>query len=122
MPTPVNSVSGPGVDRAPTGAEAVAEARLRQAERLRAAQAETTNPVEVVEPAEKTDPAEIAPRKAIQPYRVSLDGATGRLHTEVLDTETGAVIMRIPAGYAEPEDAAAADAPSDAASSGEIEA
>ncbi|MBK3737211.1 hypothetical protein GAY29_29980, partial [Azospirillum brasilense] len=43
----------------------------------------------------------------IPPYRVNLDPGTGRLSTEVLDTHTGEVILRIPPSYADPaEDAA----------------
>jgi len=113
MPTPVTGVSGPGAERATASADVIAEARQRQADRLRAAQAENAKPAEVVEASAKSDAAEndrkAADRKAeerkatVQPYRVNLDPDTRRLYTEVLDTETGDVIMRIPARYADPE-------------------
>lgn len=115
MPTPVTGVNGPGAERATASADVIAEARQRQADRLRAAQAETAKPAEVVEAAARSDAAEndrkAVDRKAeerkatVQPYRVNLDPDTRRLYTEVLDTETGDVIMRIPASYADPEPA-----------------
>lgn len=110
MPTPVTGVNGPGAERATASADVIAEARQRQADRLRAAQAETARPAEVVEASAKSDAAEndrkAEERKAtVQPYRVNLDPDTRRLYTEVLDTETGDVIMRIPASYADPDPA-----------------
>ncbi|PWC37801.1 flagellar protein FlaG [Azospirillum sp. TSO35-2] len=107
MPTPINGVTGPTSERAPASADLIAEARQRQADRLRAAQAETTKPAEVVERTAKSDAAENDGKNdrkvAVQPYRVNLDPDTRRLYTEVLDTATGDVIMRIPAGYVDPK-------------------
>ncbi|MGQ9369347.1 hypothetical protein [Azospirillum sp. ST 5-10] len=104
MTSPVTGVTGPSGERPPASAETIAEARLRQAERLRAAQAETTKPTEVVEESARSDAAEIARKPMVQPYRVNLEGGTGRMYTEVLDTATGDVIMRIPAGYRSPDE------------------
>jgi len=103
MPTPVTGVNGPGAERAPASADVIAEARQRQTDRLRAAQAETAKPAEVVEAGTRSETAENDRKAAVQPYRVNLDPDTRRLYTEVLDTETGAIIMRIPAGYTEPD-------------------
>lgn len=104
MPTPVAGVTGPSGERSIASADIVAEARQRQADRLRAAQAETAK---VVEPIAKTDAAEAETKQhASQPYRVNLAPGTCRLYTEVLDTMTGEVIMRIPAGYGAETDAA----------------
>lgn len=107
MPAPVNGITGVSGDRAsataPTAADMVAEARQRQADRLRAAQAEAEKPTEVVEEAGKSDAATDRARpEAIRPYRVELNPETKRLVTEVLDTETGEVIMRIPPTYVDP--------------------
>lgn len=106
MSTPVAGVTGPSGERSPASADIIAEARQRQADRLRAAQAETTKPAEVVERTAKTDAAEAEPKHAVRPYRVNLDPGTSRLYTEVLDTATGEVIMRIPAKYGAETDAA----------------
>ncbi len=106
MTTPVAGVTGPSGERSPASADIIAEARQRQADRLRAAQAETTKPAEVVERSAKTDAAEAEPKHAARPYRVNLDPGTSRLYTEVLDTATGEVIMRIPASYGAEPDAA----------------
>lgn len=110
MPTPVTGVTGPSGERSIASADIIAEARQRQADRLRAAQAETTKPAEVVERAQKTtgktDATEAEAKRATRPYRVNLDPDTRRLYTEVLDTATGEVIMRIPAGYGAETDAA----------------
>ena len=106
MPTPVTGVTGPSGERSTASADIIAEARQRQADRLRAAQAETTRPDEVVERTAKTDGTETEARQhASQPYRVTLAPGTSRLYTEVLDTATGEVIMRIPAGYGAETDA-----------------
>ncbi|MBY6265049.1 hypothetical protein EI613_24470 [Azospirillum sp. 412522] len=109
MPTPVTGVSGPSGERSTASADIIAEARQRQADRLRAAQAETTKPAEVVERTAKTDASEAEAKHATRPYRVNLDPDTRRLYTEVLDTATGEVIMRIPAGYGAETDAADED-------------
>ncbi|CBS91048.1 hypothetical protein [Azospirillum lipoferum] len=109
MTTPVAGVAGPSGERSPASADIIAEARQRQADRLRAAQAETTKPAEVVERSAKTDAAEAEPKHAVRPYRVNLDPGTSRLYTEVLDTATGDVIMRIPASYGAETDAADED-------------
>ncbi|WP_042690052.1 hypothetical protein [Azospirillum sp. B506] len=110
MPTPVTGVTGPSGERATASADIIAEARQRQSDRLRAAQAETTKPAEVVERAAKSDGAETEmKRHASQPYRVTLAPGSSRLYTEVLDTTTGEVIMRIPAGYGAETDAADED-------------
>ncbi len=129
MPTPVTGVNGPGAERSTASADLIAEARQRQADRLRAAQAENAKPTEVVEAGAKSDAAEkdrkAEERKAsVQPYRVNLDPDTRRLYTEVLDTETGAVIMRIPASYTDPApDGAEADGGTDrGAEEGEVKA
>ncbi|WP_042446567.1 hypothetical protein [Azospirillum sp. B510] len=105
MPTPVTGVTGPTGERSTASADIIAEARQRQADRLRAAQAETTKPTEVVERTAKTDAAETEAKHASQPYRVNLAPGSCRLYTEVLDTATGEVIMRIPAGYGAETDA-----------------
>lgn len=103
MATPVNGVAGIGSERAAPAADMVAEARQRQADRLRAAQAESTSPTDVVEPTATSAATESEPRReAIPPYRVQLDPDTLRLSTEVLDTETGEVILRIPPTYVDP--------------------
>ncbi|GLR80389.1 flagellar protein FlaG (plasmid) [Azospirillum oryzae] len=110
MPTPVTGVTGPSGERSTASADIIAEARQRQADRQRAARAETTKPAEVVERAQKTtgttDATEAEAKRATRPYRVNLDPDTRRLYTEVLDTATGEVIMRIPAGYGAETDAA----------------
>jgi hypothetical protein len=103
MPLPINGVSGTGGDRSPTTADLVAEARLRQADRLRTAQAENAKPTEVVESAEKPDAPTIPHKDQPQPYRVQLDPDTHRLFTEVIDTASGDVIMRIPQTYVLPD-------------------
>lgn len=113
MPAPVNGMTGVTGERSPASADVVAEARLRQTDRLRVAQAETAKPTEVVESGEKSEGASTSPRREpIQPpYRVNLDD-TGRLVTDVLDTETGKIIMRIPPTYVDPDERAdAAPAP-----------
>lgn len=46
------------------------------------------------------------PSPAFRPYRVLLDPETRRLFTEVIDTRTGNVLLRIPPGYVPPEDGA----------------
>lgn len=103
MPAPVNGITGVTGDRAPTTADVVAEARQRQADRLRAAQAEAGKPTEVVEEASRSEAAPDRARPdAIRPYRVKLNPETKRLVTEVLDTDTGEVIMRIPPTYVDP--------------------
>lgn len=112
MPAPIQGltggVSGVNGERGTASADLIAEARQRQADRLRAAQAEAAKPTEVVE--ETRAPAESDNRSRpdpIPPYRVNLDPGTGRLSTEVLDTHTGEVILRIPPAYTDPaEDAA----------------
>lgn len=110
MPTPVTGVTGPSGDRpTTTSADIIAEARQRQADRLRAAQAETTKPAEIVERTAKAEPSDVEAKHAARPYRVNLDPDTRRLYTEVLDTATGEVIMRIPAGYGAETDAADED-------------
>lgn len=48
----------------------------------------------------------VEPSPAFRPYRVLLDPETQRLFTEVLDTSTGDVLLRIPAGYVPPDDEA----------------
>lgn len=111
MPAPVNGITGATGDRSPASADIVAEARQRQADRLRASQAENTKPTEVVERGEKSEETTTAPRREPipPPYRVNLDDA-GRLTTEVLDTETGEIIMRIPPTYVDPAEHAEAAA------------
>lgn len=52
-------------------------------------------------------PPPIEPSPAFRPYRVLLDPETRRLFTEVIDTRTGNVLLRIPPGYASPEEKAA---------------
>ncbi|HYH20719.1 MAG TPA: flagellar protein FlaG [Azospirillum sp.] len=122
MPSPVNGITGVNGERSPASADVVAEARQRQADRLRAAQAEAEKPTEVVEETAKSEAAADRARgDAIRPYRVKLNPETNRLVTEVLDTETGAVIMRIPPTYVDPAQRAeeAGAAPS---ADGELEA
>lgn len=124
MPTPVTGVTAPSGERSIASADIIAEARQRQADRLRAAQAETTKSAEVVERTAKTDAAEAEAKRATRPYRVNLDPDTRRLYTEVLDTATGEVIMRIPAGYGAETDAAdeAPAIPRNGEKTGEVEA
>ncbi|MCW2239868.1 hypothetical protein [Azospirillum canadense] len=121
MADPVKALTSVGNERTAPGADLLAEARQRQADRLRAAQAESNNPTEVVEPAAAGAGAESEPqRAAIPPYRVQLDPDTLRLSTEVLDTATGEVILRIPPTYVDPQDAL--DVAPDPASQREVEA
>lgn len=103
MTNSVNGVAGANPDRGASSADVIAEARQRLADRLRAAQAENVKPDEVVEATARGDAKEAPRDPAVQPYRVNLDPTTRRLYTEVLDTVTGEVIMRIPAGYHAPE-------------------
>lgn len=57
-------------------------------------------------------PPPIEPSPAFRPYRVLLDPETRRLFTEVIDTRTGNVLLRIPQGYAFNDDKAnGTDAP-----------
>ena len=120
MPAPIQGltggVSGVNGERGTASADLIAEARQRQADRLRAAQAEAVKATEVVEEARasaesdnRRRPDPILP-DPIPPYRVNLDPGTGRLSTEVLDTHTGEVILRIPPSYADPAEDAAEDA------------
>ncbi|TWA75696.1 hypothetical protein FBZ83_12249 [Azospirillum brasilense] len=117
MPAPIQGltggVSGVNGERGTASADLIAEARQRQADRLRAAQAEAVKATEVVEESRTSAEADNGRRPdpilpdPIPPYRVNLDPGTGRLSTEVLDTHTGEVILRIPPSYADPaEDAA----------------
>ncbi|MCG5243498.1 hypothetical protein [Azospirillum doebereinerae] len=109
MAKPLEGVGGTGAERGITSADVIAEARQRQADRLKAAQAENDKPTEIVEGAVNSQRSAIPPRRDIQPYRVKLDPDTQRLHTEVLNTTTGEVIMRIPQTYTDPADAPAED-------------
>jgi hypothetical protein len=109
MAAPIQGISGgvSGVtgDRSAASADLIAEARQRQADRLRAAQAESAKPTEVVEAPKDSAEADNRTRPdTIPPYRVNLDPGTGRLSTEVLDTVTGEVILRIPPTYVDPSD------------------
>lgn len=112
MPAPIQGltggVSGVNGERGTASADLIAEARQRQADRLRAAQAEAAKATEVVEEARASAESDNSRQPdPIPPYRVNLDPGTGRLSTEVLDTHTGEVILRIPPSYADPaEDAA----------------
>lgn len=47
-------------------------------------------------------PPPIEPSPAFRPYRVQLDPQTSRIFTEVIDQQTGQVLLRIPPGYAPP--------------------
>ncbi|WP_114861975.1 hypothetical protein [Azospirillum brasilense] len=116
MPAPIQGltggVSGVNGERGTASADLIAEARQRQADRLRAAQAEAVKATKVVEESRASAEADNGRRPdpilpdPIPPYRVNLDPGTGRLSTEVLDTHTGKVILRIPPSYADPaEDA-----------------
>lgn len=94
MPVPpVNSASGVGPDRTPAAADAAAELQRRRMEKARESKEAKEAPPE--EPA-RTPVAESARKEEIRPYRVSLDPETSRLTTEVVDTETGRVLLRIP--------------------------
>ncbi len=112
MPAPIQGliggVSGVNGERGTASADLIAEARQRQADRLRAAQAEATKATEVVEESRASAESDNRSRPdPIPPYRVNLEPGTGRLSTEVLNTHTGEVILRIPPAYADPaEDAA----------------
>ncbi|MBB3268588.1 hypothetical protein FHW79_006263 [Azospirillum sp. OGB3] len=114
MPAPIQGltggVSGVNGERGTASADLIAEARQRQADRLRAAQAEAAKATEVVEEAKAPSESDGRTRPdPIPPYRVNLDPGTGRLSTEVLDTHTGEVILRIPPSYADPAEDAAAE-------------
>jgi uncharacterized FlaG/YvyC family protein len=105
MPTNVNGVTGVSAERSPASADILAEARQRQTDRLRAAQAQNSKPTEVVEPVGKSSAAATAvTREGGLRYRVNLDANTGRLSTELLDSDTGDVILRIPPTYVDPAD------------------
>ncbi|MDQ2105093.1 hypothetical protein [Azospirillum isscasi] len=114
MPAPIQGltggVSGVNGERGTASADLIAEARQRQADRLRAAQAEAAKATEVVEEARASAESDNRSRPdPIPPYRVNLDPGTGRLSTEVLDTHTGEVILRIPPAYGDPAEDAAED-------------
>ncbi|TWA59804.1 hypothetical protein FBZ82_12246 [Azospirillum brasilense] len=108
MAAPIQGITGgSGLtgDRSVASADVIAEARQRQADRLRAAQAESAKRTEVVEESEANTEADNQTRpEPIPPYRVNLDPGTGRLSTEVLNIETGEVILRIPPAYVDPSD------------------
>ncbi|HYG86982.1 MAG TPA: hypothetical protein VD978_12050 [Azospirillum sp.] len=109
MPTPISGITGLNNDRSTqTSADVVAEARQRLTERLRNLQVEAEKPTEVVQDAEKTQERELARRDEMQHYRVQMNPDTRRLYTEVLDQETGEVIVRIPATYVDPAESAEA--------------
>lgn len=46
----------------------------------------------------------VEPSPAYRPYRVMLDPETQRLYTEVIDKQTGDVLLRIPPAYVPPEE------------------
>ena len=107
MPAPIQGltggVSGVNGERGSASADLIAEARQRQADRLRAAQAEAAKATEVVEESRASAESDNRSRPdPIPPYRVNLEPGTGRLSTEVLDTHTGEVILRIPPAYPDP--------------------
>lgn len=119
MAAPIQGITGgSGVtgERSAASADVIAEARQRQADRLRAAQAESAKRTEIVEESETSAEADNRTRsEPIPPYRVNLDPGTGRLSTEVLNIETGEVILRIPPAYVDPLDlTGVTDAPADA--------
>lgn len=105
MPSPVNAITGISGDRSPTSADVLAEAQQRRIDRLRAAQAANVKPTDVVEKTAKSEsaPATVAKEGQLR-YRVNLDSTTGRLTTELLDSETGEVILRVPPTYVDPAD------------------
>lgn len=108
MPSPVNAITGVTNERSPTSADVVAEAYQRRIDRLRAAQAANSKTTDVVEKTAKSDTAEASVTKegALR-YRVNLDSTTGRLTTELLDSDTGEVILRVPPTYVDPADSLA---------------
>jgi uncharacterized FlaG/YvyC family protein len=106
MPSNINGISGVNPERSPASADVLAEARQRQTERLRAAQAANAKPTEVVEKAAKSEPSPTPASDSRQSrYRVTFDKTSGRMSTELVDAETGDVIVRIPPKYVSPEDA-----------------
>lgn len=109
MASNITAITGVNADSLPTSADVISEARKRQTERLRAAQAANEKVTEVVEQSESEDGVSTATARDPNPrYRVNLDPGTGRLNTEVLDSLTGDVILRIPPTYVDPDDGDAA--------------
>lgn len=105
MANPVNPVAGPSNERAVSPVEAALDARERRMERARieerVAEKQRAQPVQsgtAVDAAARTEAAE-----PIRPYRVTLDPRTSQLYTEVLNTDTGEVVLRIPPTYVEPD-------------------
>ncbi|WP_207477333.1 flagellar protein FlaG [Arenibaculum pallidiluteum] len=108
MAKSIEPVSGVTTERSNPGVDAVLKARERQAEldRVKSEEVAASGPAE--EGAADTSGSRRDPQ--VRPYRVSLDPDTKRLTTEVLDRETGEVILRIPPRYVDPEDALDRDA------------
>lgn len=92
---PVTGPAAPNADRPLSAAEAAAELRQRRAEQAREARSTDREEPPPEEPV-RTPVAESARKDAIRPYRVTLDPETSRLTTEVVDTQTGEVLLRIP--------------------------
>lgn len=91
---PVSGPLAPHAERPLSPVDASAELRQRRAEQARESQAPDREPAP--EEPGRSPVAEPARKEAIAPYRVTLDPETSRLTTEVLDTETGRVLLRIP--------------------------
>lgn len=111
MPNSVKGVDGIGNDRSVSPVEAAMEARERRAqqareEKLRAELAERRGEAApgAADAARAAAAAQGAAVERIPPYRVQLDPGTKHLYTEVLDTSTGEVVLRIPQGYVDPEE------------------
>lgn len=108
MPDSVKGVAGPGDDRTVSPVEAAMEARERRAQQMREEKLRAERAERAAEGASSSRaPAQAAgvpePQK-IPPYRVQLDPGTKHLYTEVLNTTTGEVVLRIPQGYVDPQD------------------
>jgi hypothetical protein len=118
MPNSVKGVDGIGKDRSVSPVEAAMEARERRVaqakeEKLRAELAERRGEgaPDAANPSAAVQGTAVVER--IPPYRVQLDPGTKHLYTEVLDTSTGEVVLRIPQGYVDPEDVLDPEMPPD---------
>jgi hypothetical protein len=121
MPNSVKGVDGIGNDRSVSPVEAAMEARERRVaqakeEKLRAELAErrgegAPGAADAANPSTAVQGVTAVER--IPPYRVQLDPGTKHLYTEVLDTSTGEVVLRIPQGYVDPEDVLDPEMPPD---------
>jgi hypothetical protein len=96
MSQPINAIAPVGPDRLPSAVESAL--RLREAQ-PQADEATGANG--------EARPAKTAPVRAesrFPAYRVTLDPKTSLMTTEIFDTWTGDVVMRIPVTYVDPEE------------------